>query len=59
MMLPLYHHFRRTILVPRFPSYGSKIASGMNFNLVEEILTGIQARLCLYLMTPDTGEDEG
>ncbi|MCP4460405.1 MAG: hypothetical protein GY816_20645 [Cytophagales bacterium] len=59
-------------MVPRFPLYGGKISCGakdcgkdtakckrscgMNFNLVEEILAGVQDRVCLYLMTPSTGE---
>ena len=71
MMMGLYNYFRGMLTIPRFPLYGGKITCrakdcgkdtslckrfcGMNFNLVEEILAGVQARVCLYLMTPSTG----
>ena len=55
MMLPLFNFIRELVMVPRFPLYGAQTVSGLNFHLAEEILCSIQARLCLYLMTPRTG----
>ena len=70
-MMGLYEYFRDMVMIPRFPVYGGKISCrtkacgkdralckrscGMNFHIVEEILVGVQARICLYLMTPTTG----
>ena len=39
-----------------FPPPTSTTKCGFNFNLLEDIVCGTQARLCLYLLTPDTGE---
>ena len=68
-MMKLYRYSRGALMqmVPRFPVYRGKISCGaancgngmckkscgMNLILVEEILAGIQARVCLYLMTPE------
>lgn len=53
-MMALYH-----ILIekapPVFPPPGLKTSEGFNFNLIEDILCGIQARLCLYLICQFTG----
>ena len=38
-----------------FPPPTTTVACGFNYNLLEDIVCGIQARMCLYLMTPDTG----
>lgn len=41
---------------PTFPPPTSETACGFNFALLEDILCGIQARMCLYLLTPETGK---
>ena len=71
-MMGLYKHFRSLVMVPRFPPYrgrascgtkqcgkggGCGKSCGMNLNLIEEVLCGIQARVTLYLMTPTTGKN--
>ena len=38
-----------------FPPATGKTKCGLNFNLLEDIVCGTQARLCLYLLTPETG----
>ena len=55
MMLPLFWFVMDRVMIPHFPLYGKETKSGLNYNLLEEILCSIQARLCLYLMTPLTG----
>ena len=55
MMLPLFWFVMDRVMIPHFPLYGKETKSGLNYNLSEEILCSIQARLCLYLMTPLTG----
>lgn len=55
MMLPLYQILRSMVMVPRFPLYGRTTNCGMNMDLLEEILCGIQGRLVLYLLCDRTG----
>ena len=38
-----------------FPPPTTHAACGFNYQLLEDIVCGIQARLFLYMMTPDTG----
>lgn len=56
MMLPLFNFVLQRVMFPRFPPYGTQTLSGLNYHLAEEVLCSIQARLCLYLMTPRTGK---
>ena len=56
MMMPLNRFFKDRTMTPRFPPHGAGTISGLNFKLAEEVLCSIQARLCLYLMTPATGK---
>ena len=53
-MMPLYRFFRFMVAVPRLKNEKNTL-EGMNFNWVEELLTGTQARCILYAMTPKTG----
>ena len=55
MMLPLFHFVRDRVMIPHFPLYGTNTLSGLNYHLAEEILCSVQARLYLYIMTPETG----
>ena len=55
MMMPLFRFVMDRVTIPHFPLYGKETTSGLNYNLAEEILCSIQARLCLYLMTPLKG----
>ena len=55
MMMPLFRFILDRVMVPCFPLHGTNTVSGLNYHLAEEILTSVQARLYLYIMTPDTG----
>ena len=66
-MLLLYEFLMDKVDVPRFPLYGATTEEvskdkekkekrkGLNLNLIEEIVCGVQSRLYLYIMTPETG----
>ena len=55
MMQPLYRFFLDRVMVPMFPTYGMVTPSKLNFNLAEDVLLSVQARLYLYFLTPNTG----
>jgi hypothetical protein len=40
---------------PTFPPPTRDTETGLNFNLLEDILCESQARLCLYMLCPETG----
>ena len=54
MMLPLFDMLMAKA-PPTFPPIKGKTEEGLNFNLLEDIVVGIQARLFLYLDCKDTG----
>lgn len=53
-MMLVYRYLVKKVAVT-FPPPTSLTSCGFNVHLAEDILCGIQARLCLYLMTPETG----
>lgn len=55
LLMPLYNFVRERVMIPRFPLYGTNSNCGINLNLAEEILSSVQGRLYLYLLTPKTG----
>ena len=56
MMVPLCKYLDIEMsTTPLFPPPASKITSGFNRDLLEDIMTEIQARLFLYELTPETG----
>lgn len=58
LMMTLCELLRFEFVIPQFlgkPPFGEKTYSGLSIDVVEELLAGMQARLCLYYMTPETG----
>lgn len=54
LMMPLFH-LMMAKAPPTFPPPKGKTEDGLNFNLLEDIVVGIQARLFLYLACTETG----
>ena len=54
-MLLIYRYLLPKV-PPTFPPPTTHTSCGFNYNLAEDILCGVQARMCLYLMTPETGK---
>lgn len=55
MMMALYNLLEAKVPIT-FPPPKADTPDGTNFNLVEDILCDIQARLFLYLMCRETGK---
>ena len=55
-MMKLYNILKGMVNIPRFPPYGRETPDNLNINVLEEILCGIESRLYLYLLTPDSGK---
>ena len=58
-MMPLCDLLRFEFVIPQFLGkvpFGEKTYHGLSIDVVEELLAGMQARLCLYYMTPETGK---